>query len=91
MSLSIIGTPAAVAGSSITLPTHAVGDIIVIFAYRDGATAVPTNPTAGGTVPAWVDIDAAAGANTNSARSAYFVATATNHTSGTWTNATRAR
>ena len=88
MALSIIGTPAAVAATSITLPTHAVGDIIVIFAYRDGSTTVPTKPTASGTVPAWVDIDAPTGANTNSARCAYFVATATNHTSGTWTNAT---
>ena len=88
MALSIIGTPGAGTGATITLPAHAVGDIIVIWAYRDGSTTVPSKPAAAGTVPAWSDIDAAAGANTNSARSAYFVATATNHTSGTWSNAT---
>jgi len=88
MALSIIGTPGAVAGTSITLPTHAVGDIIIIFAYRSTSTTAPTKPTASGTVPAWVDIDNFVGANSNSSRTAYFVATVTNHTSGTWSNAT---
>lgn len=88
MALSIIGTPAAAAANNITLPTHAVGDIIVIWAYRDGNANVAAKPTAGGTVPSWVDISSATGAASNSARSAYFVATANNHTSGTWTNAT---
>lgn len=87
MSLSIKGSNSA-AGTTVTLPTHAIGDLIVIYAYRDGSTTVPTKPTASGTVPAWVDIDAATGANSNSLRCAYFKATATNHTSGTWTNAT---
>jgi hypothetical protein len=76
------------AGATVTIPAHTAGDLIVIAAYRDGSTAVPTKPTASGTVPAWVDITAAAGANTNSLRTACFVATASNHTSGTWTNAT---
>lgn len=88
MALSIIGTPAALAATSITLPTHAVGDIIVIYAYRGASTTTPTKPSAAGTVPAWVDVDNTTGANSNSSRVAYFVATATNHTSGTWTNAT---
>jgi len=88
MVLSIIGTPGAISGASITLPTHAVDDIIVIFAYRANSITLPTKPTAAGTVPAWVDIDAVVGANSNSSRTAYFVATATNHTSGTWSNAT---
>jgi hypothetical protein len=86
--LSVIGTPVCVASSSVTLPTHAIGDLIEICAYRDGSTTVPSKPAASGTVPAWVDIDAPAGGNTNSMRVAQFVATATNHTSGTWTNAT---
>lgn len=86
MALSIIGTPAAVAATTITLPTHAVGDIIVIVAFVN-STTLPTKPTAGGTVPTWTDIDAPAGANSCSMRSAYAVATAANHTSGTWTTA----
>lgn len=79
---------ASAAATSVAIPTHAVGDLILVFATRDGNTAVPSKPSAGGTVPAWVDIQSGAGANTCSARLAYFVATATNHTTGTWSNAT---
>lgn len=88
MALSIIGTPQAAAATSITLPTHAIGDIIVIYAYRNSSTSIPTKPAASGTVPAWVTIDGPTGANTNSLIACYFVATANNHTSGTWLNAT---
>lgn len=88
MSATVKGTANAAATTSVTIPTHAVGDLIVIWAYRDGSTTVPSKPAASGTVPAWSDIDAPTGANTNSARCAYFIATATNHTSGTWSNAT---
>lgn len=74
--------------TTVTLPSHQIGDLIVIFAYRSSTVTAPTKPAASGTVPAWADIDANTGANTNSSRTAYFVATANNHTSGTWTNAT---
>lgn len=86
--VAIIGTPTSSASTSVTIPSHSIGDLIVIFAYRDGNQTIPGKPAASGTVPAWVDIDAANGANSNSSRTAYFTATATNHTSGTWTNAT---
>ena len=85
---SVKGTANANAGNTVTIPTHAVGDVIIIFAFRDGSTTQPSKPAASGTVPAWSDILSGNGANTCSERSAYFVATATNHTSGTWTNAT---
>jgi membrane peptidoglycan carboxypeptidase len=91
MGAIVKGTPNAAATTSVTIPTHAVGDLIVIWAYRDGATTAITKPTASGTIPAWVDIDAplaASMANNNTCRSAWFVATATNHTSGVWTGAT---
>jgi hypothetical protein len=71
--------------ASLTLPTHAIGDVIVISAFDNSGTAPPI-PSAGGTVPAWVLLDAATGA-VGSMRTAYVVATATNHTSGTWTGA----
>lgn len=87
MALSIVGSASA-AATSVGIPAHQVGDIIVIFAYRDGSTAVPTKPSASGTVPAWADIETGSGTNSNSSRTAYFVATATNTTTGTWTNAT---
>lgn len=85
MAITVPSTPAAVGASSITLPTHAVGDLIAIFAFNT-TTTTPTKPSAGGTVPAWVDIDANAGANSVASRTVQFIATATNHTSGTWTN-----
>lgn len=86
--LQIIGTPVAIQATSITLPAHEVGDLIVLFAFRRAdATNAIVKPAAAGTVPAWVDIDNNAGANACISRSTYFVATATDHTSGTWTSA----
>lgn len=76
----------AVAATSITIPAHSVGDVIVIYAFRRSTTTQATVPTAAGTVPTWTQILATAG-TTSAARSHYCVATATNHTSGTWTNA----
>ena len=50
----------------------------------------PPAPSAGGTVPAWSTLDSGSGGSSNSsARLASFVATATNHTPGTWSNATK--
>jgi hypothetical protein len=66
-------------GTSVTIPSHNVGDIIVIFAV---GVSTPTVPSAAGTVPTWSVIQS------NSYQKLYYaVATATNHTSGTWTNA----
>jgi hypothetical protein len=70
-------------GNSIPIPAHQVGDLIVVTAMQFGA--LPTAPTPGGTVPNW------ATAESNyvyqlGVRTAAFVATATNHTSGTWPN-----
>ncbi len=64
------------------------GDLIVIWAYRDGSTTPPTVPAAAGTVPAFTVIDNPTGANLNSAVCAWAVAAGTTDTSGTWTNAT---
>lgn len=75
-------------GSSVPLPNHNIGDLILIFAFRDGSATPPSAPAASGTVPAWVDIDNVTGANAAAVHTAYFQATATNHTSGTWTGAT---
>lgn len=79
---------ASAAATSVTIPAHNIGDLIVIFAFRDGATSVPTKPTTSGSIPTWVDVDGGVGGNSCTSRSAYCVATATNHTTGTWTNAT---
>lgn len=86
MTVSYIGAQGA-ATTTVTIPAHQVGDLILIFAYRDGSNTVPTAPTAGGTVPTWTQIGSSGG-NTNSSRIHYAIATATTTTSGTWTNAT---
>ncbi len=70
------------AGASITIPVHQIGDLLVIFAYRDGSVTAPTLPAG------WTNIGTAGGANLTSSTLGYRVATATNDTSGTWTNAT---
>lgn len=85
----ILGTPTAATyvGSgnlSVALPTHAVGNLILIFAW-DNSTNQPVKPTAGGTVPDWgTAIDT--GAGTVSSGVYGFIASANNHTSGTWTS-----
>lgn len=82
--VQFIGANASTSGS-VTIPTHQVGDLIVLAAF-DAQNTAPTKPTAGGTVPDWVYID---NANTTSGQScittAQFKATATNTTSGSWT------
>jgi hypothetical protein len=77
----------SVAGASFPsgLPTHQAGDLIIIFAYRDGDANAPTLPSG------WNIIGSASGAggsNKNSSVMAYRVATASGTASGTWTNAT---
>ena len=72
--------------NTVTLPTHAVGNIIIIVATSSYAD--PTVPTASGTVPTWVNIQNGV-ATPGDFDIVYFrvyygIATATNHTSGTW-------
>lgn len=85
--ISVVGTPGCAAAPSLTLSAHAVDDLILMWAYRDGVATAPTVPSAGGTVPTWTTIETG-GANSNAAVACYAKATATNHTSGSWTNAT---
>jgi hypothetical protein len=79
MALTFVGQ--ATGTTSATLPTHQAGDIIVAWAYRDGNNTAPSLPAG------WTNLQNG-GANTNSARLAYLVATAPGTSSGTWTNAT---
>jgi len=87
MAATVKGTANAVLATSVTIPSHAVGDLIVIFAYTNGINSAPTAPSASGTVPAWTLVQGGGG-NTNGSGAWYFIATATNHTSGTWANST---
>lgn len=72
---------AATGTTSVTVPAHQAGDLLIAWAYRDGNTTAPTLPSG------WTNINNA-GASSNSARLAYRVATGSGTASGTWTNAT---
>ncbi len=75
------------AGSSVPIPTHLVDDIVVLCGYNPHATQAPSKPSAAGTVPNWNYIDNANSAGGSGIATASFTATATNTTSGTWSNA----
>lgn len=79
--ISLVGS-ASVGGTSITIPTHQAGDLLVIFAYRDGVITAPTVPVG------WTTIGTPSGANTNSSSIAYQVAVGAGTSSGNWTGAT---
>ncbi len=79
MAITFVG--AATGVTSASMPPHEVGDLIVVFAFRDGNTAVPS-------APASFFIIHGNGTNTCSSRTGYKVATSTAETVGTWTNAT---
>ncbi|MDB5183985.1 MAG: hypothetical protein JWO07_666 [Candidatus Saccharibacteria bacterium] len=87
MALSFPSASTISASTTVTMPAHQVGDLLVIWAMA--FTSAPTVPTAGGTVPTWTTIDAPAAIGTIYGVAVYAVATATNHTSGTFTNASR--
>lgn len=86
MTVAFVGAQAN-AGTTVTIPAHQSGDLILILAFRDGSVQLPSTPAASGTVPSWVLINNS-GASTCSGNFRYFVATGSTTTSGTWTNAT---
>jgi len=82
MPISYIGS--ATGTTSATLPSHEAGDLILAFAYRDGSTTVPTQPSGVN----WSSVATANNGNTNSSRLGYKIAQSSSETTGTWTNAT---
>lgn len=81
MAISFVGQASAV-GTSVPLPAHVAGDLIVIFAYQDAANvaiALASGYTASGSSSA---------GNSNNARSGYRIATSNAETSGVWDGAT---
>jgi len=64
-----------------TLGTHTTGDLILVFAFRDGNTTAPS-------LPAGFTSIQASGASSCSARMGWKIAASGSETVGTWTNAT---
>lgn len=80
MALSYIASGGAQA-NTVTIPAgHAAGDLLLIFAFRDGSTTSPSIPAG------WTSVGLNAGTLCASTV-AYKIATSSSETSGTWTNA----
>lgn len=77
-----VGT--ATGTTSVTIPPHQAGDLILAFAPRDGSNTLPTLPTG----QDWASVLAPVGANTISARVAAKTADGSSETTGTFTSAT---
>jgi hypothetical protein len=75
------------ATTSVALPTHVIGNLIILHIYVNASTTQATKPAASGTVPNWNILEPVT-TTTGASQIAWFVATAANHTSGTWTGAT---
>ena len=82
----IVVGQASAAATSVAIPAHQPGDLILVFTRRASNTTV-TKPTASGSVPPWADIQAGAGANTLALRGAGYVAHRSDHTTGVWGSA----
>lgn len=81
--ISRVGTPTSAEATTVSIPSgHQAGDIILIFAFRDGSA---TNPT----VPAgWNVITKTTDGTSCSVSIGWKIATSGAESSGTWTNAT---
>lgn len=78
MAISRVGSGSAQA-NTIAIPTHQIGDLIVVTANRNNSTPA--------TVPSgWVNLGASGGSGVSNA-TGWKIAKTTTETSGTWTNA----
>lgn len=81
MTIALQGSDTA-NSTTITMPSHAAGDLLLFFAYRDNSATLPTIPSG------WVT-RVGLTQSTGSLAIAYKYAQTTSETSGTWTNATQ--
>lgn len=80
--ISYVGNNTA-AASTVTIPTHQTGDLIIIFAANSAASTQPTIP--GG----WTSVTTFATVGAFGTSCGYKIAASGSETSGTWTNADR--
>jgi len=79
--IAIVGTCNTVNATSVTIPTHSTGDLLIIQSFREASGGGITAP--GG---AWT-ASASADADNTSMRVGYQIAASSSQTSGTWTGA----
>lgn len=81
MAISFIGS--AEGSTTATMPAHQAGDLLLVYAFRDGSATFPT------TVAGFTNIASGSAAGTScSGRLAYKIAASSSEVVGTWTNAT---
>lgn len=73
---------ASAEATTVTLGTHAKGDIILIFAFRDGSTTNPSIPAG------WTNVTNTTDGTSCSVSIGWKIAISAADSSGTWTNAT---
>lgn len=78
--IEFIGANSA-AATTVSIPTHAAGDLIIILANRSTSATPPTLPIG------WTNIQSGS-VDSESLRVGYKIAASSSETSGTWTNAT---
>ena len=83
MTISFVGAASAQA-TSVTLPTHQAGDLLILWAWRYGSFISPTIPA--GWAVALIGTGSATADRT--LLTCYKIAASSSETSGTWTNAT---
>lgn len=81
MTIALQGSDTA-NSTTITMPSHAAGDLLMVFAYRDNSATVPTIPSG------WIT-RVSLSQSLGSLAIAYKHAQSNAETSGTWTNATQ--
>jgi hypothetical protein len=80
MTVSFVGAASA-ESTSLTLPAHQTGDLLVMVALRSTSTANTLTPSG------WLQVGSNTGLNTDSLVVSWKIATSAAEVSGTWTNA----
>lgn len=80
---------ASSSAATFTMPSYAIGDLILVYAFQFTTTTPPTNPDGAGGPTSWNTIYNTTGSNTQACTIAYRIAHQAGLTSATWTGATR--
>jgi hypothetical protein len=84
LAIEFVGASAIGTDEPGAMPSYAVGDLIIVFSYRDGNTSPPSIPSG----QDWISLHNATGANTNSHTIAYKFADSTSEGIGKFSSGT---